>query len=120
MDLQNKLKHKDKNIQKVLDFVKEQAAIDEMLANKVLLETKTIDKMWNYITSEARKMAVKNTAIVDDQTVYGWALHYFIEVEQEKPTTKVETEQQEDEDETCEACSTETKKQEMEQMQLEL
>ena len=31
----------------------------------------------NYITSEARKLATNNCAMVEDSVVYGWAVHYF-------------------------------------------
>ena len=31
----------------------------------------------SYITSEARKLATNNCAMVEDSVVYGWAVHYF-------------------------------------------
>jgi hypothetical protein len=119
MSLQTKLVHKDKNIQRVLDFVRQQAEIDEQLASKVLLESKTVDKMWVHITSEAKKQAINNAAIIDDQTVYNWALHYFIEVEQEKPTKEAVTE---NDDESCDNCETPKKeaKPDMEQLKLDI
>lgn len=122
MSLATKLVHKDKNIQRVLDFVKKQAEIDEQLATKVLLETKTVDKMWLHITSEAKKQAVNNAAIIDDETVYNWALHYFIEIEQDKPTKKVEAETETDDDKSCESCETPKKevKPDMEQLKLDI
>lgn len=37
--------------------------------------------MRNYIYSEARKVSKGNCAAVEDQTVYGWAVHYFDEAD---------------------------------------
>ena len=36
-----------------------------------------IKECFAYITSEARKVAKGNCAMVEDVTVYGWAVHYF-------------------------------------------
>jgi hypothetical protein len=91
MEAKTKLVSKDKNIQKVLNFVLKQCEVDSQLVKKVELDNKTVDKMWRYITSEARKLAVSNTAVVDDATVYSWALHYFIESDSE---LKVEAKQE--------------------------
>lgn len=40
---------------------------------------KSIDGMWNYIVSEAKKKAVKNCAIISDEEVFGLAVHYYDE-----------------------------------------
>lgn len=40
---------------------------------------KSIDGMWNYIVSEAKKQAVKNCAIISDEEVFGLAVHYYDE-----------------------------------------
>lgn len=40
---------------------------------------KSIDGMWNYIVSEAKKKAVKNCAIISDEEVLGLAVHYYDE-----------------------------------------
>lgn len=49
--------------------------------NKSVINKKDLDSFWNYAIEEARKQSNKNArgAIVDDQTVYGWAIHYFEE-----------------------------------------
>lgn len=49
--------------------------------NKTLLNKKDLDVFWKFATDEARKIAEKgsNGAYVDDETVYGWAIHYFEE-----------------------------------------
>lgn len=49
--------------------------------NKNLTSKKDLDGFWRYATDEARKISDKsaNGAYVDDETVYGWAIHYFEE-----------------------------------------
>lgn len=48
---------------------------------KLVINKKDLDGFWNYAIEEARKQADKNArgAIVDDETVFGWAVHYFEE-----------------------------------------
>lgn len=48
---------------------------------KPLLNKKTLSDFMKYACDEARKHAEKgaNSACIDDQTVYGWAIHYFEE-----------------------------------------
>ena len=46
---------------------------------KPLLNKKTLAGFMKYACDEARKLAEKgaNSACIDVQTVYGWAIHYF-------------------------------------------
>jgi len=67
--------------------------VSEILANKInngvnitkdkksLVNKKDLDGFWNYATTEARKTSAKgaNGAYVDNDTVFGWAIHYFEE-----------------------------------------
>lgn len=48
---------------------------------KSLISKKTLDEFMKYASEEARKLAGKgaNCACIDDDTVYGWAIHYFEE-----------------------------------------
>ena len=48
---------------------------------KPLLNKKTLAGFMRFACDEARKLAEKgaNSACIDDQTVYGWAIHYFEE-----------------------------------------
>lgn len=49
--------------------------------SKPLLNKKTLAGFMKYACDEARKLAEKgaNSTFIDDQTVYGWAIHYFEE-----------------------------------------
>jgi len=120
MQLNEKLVHKNKSVQKVLNYVKSQAEIDNKLADRILLDTKTADKMWDYIVAQARKLAINNSAMVEDDTVYGWALHYFIEEDKAVETKETKAPVEED-DESCEACETPSvKKPDVEQLSLDI
>lgn len=49
--------------------------------DKKLLNKKTLETFMNYACEEARKQAEKGArfACVDNQTVFGWTIHYFEE-----------------------------------------
>lgn len=51
---------------------------------------KSIDGMWSYIVSLAKKKAIKSCAACEDEEVYGWAVHYYDEEDvggnEEKPS----------------------------------
>jgi len=86
-----KLETKNKEQEKIKEYLQENAS--ELLAtkinngvkivkdNKSLVNKKDLNGFWNYATNEARKLTEKsqNGAYVDDETVYGWAIHYFEE-----------------------------------------
>lgn len=48
---------------------------------KRLINKKTLDGFMKYATDEAKKLAEKgaNSACVEDEVVFGWAIHYFEE-----------------------------------------
>lgn len=50
---------------------------------KTLINKKTLDGFMKYATEEARKLVEKgaNSACVEDEVVFGWAIHYFEEDE---------------------------------------
>ena len=50
---------------------------------KTLINKKTLDGFMKYATEEARNLAEKgaNSACVEDEVVFGWAIHYFEEDE---------------------------------------
>ncbi|MGN1201321.1 MAG: hypothetical protein ACI4R8_03605 [Candidatus Caccovivens sp.] len=67
--------------------------VSEILANKInngvkitkdkksLINKKDLDGFWQFATAEARKTAAKGASgtYVDNDTVFGWAIHYFEE-----------------------------------------
>ena len=61
---------------------------DFAFAERYNLESKSLDKCIQYITSQAKKQAKAGCAAIEDAVVYGWAVHYYqednIEVENVK------------------------------------
>ena len=49
------------------------------MGEKMRNPNKTITDMFKYIENQARKQAVKGCAMVEDQVVFGWAVHYYDE-----------------------------------------
>lgn len=58
---------------KIINYLLKQPDMDE----KYLNEEKSIKQMYQYIIKKAGDYKVDNTAVVDDETVYGWAIDYF-------------------------------------------
>ena len=89
--MQLNLTAQNKQEELVLKYLQDNAS--ETLADKInngtpfekdgkpLLNKKTLAGFMKYACDEARKLAEKgaNSAYIDDQTVYGWAIHYFEE-----------------------------------------
>ena len=81
----------NKQEEQVLNYLQNHAS--EELANKInngtlfekdgknLINKKTLTGFMKYACDEARKLAEKGatSACIDDQTVYGWAIHFFEE-----------------------------------------
>lgn len=77
---------KDKALLKVIEYLVSREDMNE----KYLNEEKSLKQMVEYIKSEAKKQAVNGMAMIEDEEVYGWAIHYFDETN-EKLGLKVET-----------------------------
>lgn len=52
---------------------------DAAFAERYNDESKSLDKCVQYIISEARKQAKGSCAAVEDNVVFGWAVHYYQE-----------------------------------------
>lgn len=81
------LKATTPNEEIILNYLNANAS--ETLAAKINNGKKTLTQCWNYIVSEAKKLAQNNCACVEDKTVFGWAIHFFeedsIKAEEQKP-----------------------------------
>lgn len=51
----------------------------EDMSEKYLNEEKTLSDMIGFIRTKAKEKSVNNMAIVKDEEVFGWAIHYFDE-----------------------------------------
>lgn len=76
------------NEQRVLDYLEANAS--DVLAEKINGGKKTLNGFFAYARGEAQKLAVNGCACVEDQTVFGWAIHYFEEDEIKEPTAAKE------------------------------
>lgn len=73
-----KLTTEDPTEQRVLDYLNKNAS--EVLAEKINAGKKTLAGALNYAKGEARKLADGGNCIcVDDDTVFGWVIHFFEE-----------------------------------------
>lgn len=51
----------------------------EDLIDKLENDKKSLDEMFKYIIGEASKQKTGNCAVIDNDTVFGWAVHYYDE-----------------------------------------
>lgn len=66
---------KDKPLLKIVDYL----LTREDMNDKYLNEEKSLKQMIDYIKSEAKKQAENGVAMLEDEEVYGLAIHYFDE-----------------------------------------
>lgn len=78
----------DKPLLKVIDYLISREDMNE----KYLNEEKSLKQMVEFIKGEAKKQAKNGMAWIEDEVVFGWAIHYFDEtnealglVKKEKP-----------------------------------
>jgi hypothetical protein len=67
---------------------------DFAFSERYKLESKSLDKCIQYIKSQAQKQAKQGFAAIEDDVVYGWAVHYYQEDDvkvEEKVKAKVVT-----------------------------
>ena len=60
---------------KIFMYLKKRTDMDEKFQNP----EKSFEQMYEYIKSEVKKQAVNGVAMVEDVVVYGLAVHYFDE-----------------------------------------
>ena len=65
----------------IKNYLDKRAESDRLFAESYKKENKSIQDCCKYIYSQAKKLLAKggNAVGVDDDTVYGWAVHYYDE-----------------------------------------
>ena len=63
----------------MLKHIQENATED--LCARINAGCKTLAQCWNYIMSEAKKLAENGCVCIEDSTVFGWGMHFFEEDE---------------------------------------
>ena len=103
---------KDKATLKVIEYLLSRNDMDE----KYLNEEKSLTQMIKYIKKEARKQATNGMAMVEDNEVYSWAIHYWDEtnaslgIDKKIEKTTVEPKTEEDKEEVEEPKKVEKKR----------
>lgn len=62
-------------IDRIFKYLMSVPGMDEKMRNP----KKSITDMWQFVESNARKQAAGNIACIEDEVVYGWAVHYYDE-----------------------------------------
>ena len=68
-------KVKDKAVLKIIDYLLSRKDMNE----KYLNEEKTLIQMIEFIKDKAKEKATNGVAMIEDDEVYSWAIHYFDE-----------------------------------------
>lgn len=102
---------KDTNIKKVAEYLINREDLDE----KFLNEEKNLKDMWEYIKKQAKEKAVNGCTVMDDEEVYGLAVHYFDETNEVLgiKASKKETKETKQEENTKKIDSKEEQKEEV-------
>ena len=61
------------------EYLAKRAETDASVAKSIEKENKSLAECYVYVRKQARKQAVNGCACVDEETVYGWAVHYYDE-----------------------------------------
>lgn len=63
----------------IKSFLDKRSEEDSLFAKAYAKAGKTIKECCNYIVCQARKMQQNGCAVIADDIVYGWAVHYYDE-----------------------------------------
>ena len=89
---------KDSALLKIIEYLLSREDMNE----KYLNEEKNLTNMVNYIKSEARKKQNNGIAIIEDQVVFGWAIHYFDETDEQLGLINSSKKEESKEENICE------------------
>lgn len=78
-------KVKDKAVLKIIDYLLSRKDMNE----KYLNEEKTLTQMIEFIKSKAKEKATNGVAMIEDDEVYSWAIHYFDESNKDLKISKI-------------------------------
>lgn len=73
------IKEKNPAVIRIGKYLEERAKTDPSVERNLCKEKKSLSECYEYIVGEAKKRAENNCACIDDDTVYGWAVHYYDE-----------------------------------------
>ena len=79
MNLESLKKLDKKYAQAIANYLLGRIETDECLRAKLEETNKTLKGCVDYVKSEAKKQAEDGVAMVEDNQVYDWCVHYFLE-----------------------------------------
>lgn len=79
MNLESLKKLDKKYAQAIANYLLERIETDECLRAKLEETNKTLKGCVDYVKSEAKKQAEDGVAMIEDNQVYDWCVHYFLE-----------------------------------------
>lgn len=77
---------KDPALLKIVNYLLSRLDMNE----KYLNEEKSLSQMIKFIQSEARKKSQNGIAMIEDEIVYSWAIHYFDETNKKLNLTGIQ------------------------------
>lgn len=77
--IKEKLKTEDGALKLIAEHLIKHCEAEPIFKEKIMDENKSLEECFRYIKSEARKESKGNTAVVEKEKVFGWAIHYFDE-----------------------------------------
>lgn len=72
-------KAENEYIKEIGNYLVERAKIDPSVARNLEKENKSLKKCFQFIIDEAKKQKQGSCAMVKDDVVFGWAVHYYDE-----------------------------------------
>lgn len=84
---------KDEALLEIINYLVSREDMNE----KYLSEEKSLKQMVNFIRNKAKELAKDNMAMVKDDVVFGWAIHYFDETNEQLGLTGTKTSNEENE-----------------------
>lgn len=80
-------KVKDKAVLKIINYLLSRKDMNE----KYLNEEKTLTQMIEFIKAKAKEKATNGVAMIEDDEVYSWAIHYFDESNKDLKISKTKS-----------------------------
>lgn len=79
MTIEQLRKQDKKHAQAIANYLIKRIETDQCLKEKIEATSKTLKGCIDYCKNEARKQAEDGCAMIPDDEVYEWAVHYFLE-----------------------------------------
>lgn len=72
-------KEQNSSIKKIGEYLLKRSLSDSSVATSIQKENKSLKECFHFIKNKAHDLATNGCACIDDETVFGWAVHYYDE-----------------------------------------